>query len=85
MDNNKSTLLSAAGVDRRIVIINHLGLAVLGSGSAAARALVLGFVVVAVGEAVAKRLVVGPLLAQREVEHREGRVSGDELYVGQIV
>ena len=84
MDNNKSTLLSAAGVDRRIVI-NHLGLAVLGSGSAAARALVLGFVVVAVGEAVAKRLVVGPLLAQREVEHREGRVSGDELYVGQIV
>ena len=85
MDNNKSTLLSAAGVDRRIVI-SHLGLAVLGSGSAAAaRALVLGFVVVAVGEAVAKRLVVGPLLAQREVEHREGRVSGDELYVGQIV
>ena len=35
---------------------------------------VLGVVLV-VGEAVAELLVVGPLLAEAEVEHREGRVA----------
>ena len=63
-----------------VLASTHLGFHVHGGGPLALRSVA---VVTVVGEPVAKGLVVGPLLAQRQVEHREGRVSGDELRAGE--